>query len=378
MSTHHHHEIPNLRTLLGSRRGGGTRGRGRGRGPPGSSHEGNEAARDNAVRNTDQDAAGSRVSCVKLGYLLDPYAQFFAIQPSTRRLPLLNRGTYVRTSAIDLLVDRFMTIAPDAPKQIVSLGAGTDTRFFRLRDKYPEATIIYHEIDFPANTTAKLNSIQRHAQLYSKLRTTPPSSPLALESMASSYHSPTYNIHALDLRTLAIFEDGQLPSLPNLDPSTPTLILSEMCLVYLQASVVSKILSAFLDRYVPAPTPISLVLYEPILPNDAFGRTMISNLSTRDIHLPTLATYPKLADERLRLKSQGFSNGFKAADTDFIWREWVSEDEKERVAGLEMLDELEELELLLRHYCIAWGWRDGGEGGLFTTAWKDTRQQEEG
>jgi len=82
-------QIPNLRTLLGPGRGGGLRGRARGRGGPGSS---SDEARDNAVKGTDQDAAGSRVSCVELGYLHDPYAKLFAIQPSTRRLPLLNRG----------------------------------------------------------------------------------------------------------------------------------------------------------------------------------------------------------------------------------------------------------------------------------------------
>lgn len=82
-------QIPNLRTLLGSGRGGGLRGRGRGRGGHGSS---SDEVKDNAVKGTDQDAAGSRVSCVELGYLHDPYAKLFATQPSTRRLPLLNRG----------------------------------------------------------------------------------------------------------------------------------------------------------------------------------------------------------------------------------------------------------------------------------------------
>jgi [phosphatase 2A protein]-leucine-carboxy methyltransferase len=82
-------EIPNLKTLLGARRGAPSRGRGRGRGGIGSS---SDEVRDNAVKGTDQDAAGSRVSCVELGYLHDPYAKLFATQPSTRRLPLLNRG----------------------------------------------------------------------------------------------------------------------------------------------------------------------------------------------------------------------------------------------------------------------------------------------
>ncbi|KAF2656007.1 leucine carboxyl methyltransferase 1 [Lophiostoma macrostomum CBS 122681] len=369
-------EIPNLRELLGPRRGGLSRDRGRGRGGPGSPREGAEALKDNAVRGTDQDAAGSRASCVELGYLHDPYAKLFATQTTTRRLPLLNRGTYVRTSAIDLLVDKFLNTSPDTPKQIVSLGAGTDTRYFRLRDRYPETRIVYHELDFPTNTAAKLASIQRHAQLHEKLTSKPPPNPLTLDQTATSYFSETYNLHAIDLRSLTSTTDNvTIPSLPNLDPTLPTLILSEMCLVYLKAATVSSILQTFLEKYLPSPTPVSLILYEPILPNDAFGRTMISNLSTRNIHLPTLLAYPDLGDQRARLRSYGFVDGARAADTEWIWKEWVTEEEKERVGALEMLDELEELEMLLRHYCVAWGWRDGGGEGVFTKAWDDVAER---
>ncbi|KAF2739469.1 leucine carboxyl methyltransferase 1 [Polyplosphaeria fusca] len=367
-------QIPDLRTLLGRGRGGGLRARGRGRGDTGASHQDREALRDNAVKGTDQDAAGSRVSCVELGYLHDPYAKLFATQSSTRRLPLLNRGTYVRTTAIDLLIDKFITTSPDSPKQIVSLGAGTDTRFFRICEAYPGVDLSYHEIDFPANTAAKLASIRRHPLLFTKLTSGPP---LSLEPTATSYHSPMYNIHALDLRSLASPpDDTPLPTLPHLDPSLPTLILSEMCLIYLHTSTVASILSTFLETYIPAPTPLALVLYEPILPNDAFGRTMTSNLATRNIQLPTMSAYPELADQRQRLKGYGFVDGFEAENTNNIWRDWVSDEEKDRVAGLEMLDELEELEMLLSHYCIAWGWRDGGAAGVFTMAWGDTQEQD--
>lgn len=96
--TEHHmassSDIPNLKTLLGQRRGGGLRGRGRGRGGLGGSSEETEQIRDNAIKATDQDAAGSRASCVELGYLHDPYAKLFATQSVTRRLPLLNRGRF--------------------------------------------------------------------------------------------------------------------------------------------------------------------------------------------------------------------------------------------------------------------------------------------
>ncbi|KAF1979889.1 leucine carboxyl methyltransferase 1 [Bimuria novae-zelandiae CBS 107.79] len=364
-------QIPNLKTLLGRGRGGGLRGRARG--GYGSSTQGDEAVRDNAVRGTDQDAAGSRVSCVEFGYLDDPYAKFFATQSSTRRLPLLNRGTYVRTSAIDQLVDHFLTTPTSTQKQIISLGAGTDTRYFRLRDKYPNEPLVYHEIDFATNTTAKLQSIRRHPSLQDRIG----DSHFALKPTADSYHSASYNIHALDLRSLTT---SSPPPLENLSPTLPTLILSEMCLIYLHPTTVSGILNRLLTHYVSPRTPASLVLYEPIFPHDAFGRTMISNLSTRNIHLPTLTAYPGLVDQRARLRQYGFGDGCRAADTKFIWRVWVSEEEKERVAGLEMLDELEELELLLRHYCVAWGWRDGeGEGeDVFSRAWSEVREQDGG
>ncbi len=384
-------EIPNLKTLLGTRRGGAPRGRGRGRGELGSSSEATGPIRDNAVKGTDQDAAGSRMSCVELGYLHDPYAKLFATQPLARRLPLLNRGsfseeffqsslrllicfhlagTYVRTSAIDKLVTKFLLAQPSSAKQIVSLGAGTDTRFFRLRDLFPNSHIIYHEIDFPTNTAAKIAAIQRQPLLNQKLASIP--------SEGTCYHSETYNIHALDLRSLSgVPEETQLPPLPNLHTSLPTLILSEMCLVYLQPSAVQSIMSTLLTHYIQPTTPASLVLYEPILPQDAFGRTMISNLQTRNIYLPTLTAYPELSDQCARLKGYGFKTAAKAADTNFIWRDWVSEDEKERVASLEFLDELEELELLLKHYCIAWGWRDG-ESNVFSNALADVRGQVEG
>jgi [phosphatase 2A protein]-leucine-carboxy methyltransferase len=149
-----------------------------------------------------------------------------------------------------------------------------------------------------------------------------------------------------------------------------------MCLVYLPATIVSNIVSAFLSHYLPAPTPVALVLYEPILPNDAFGRTMISNLASRNIHLPTLLAYPELKDQRQRLHVYGFDNGAKAADTQHIWRKWVSDEEKERVAGLELLDEMEELDLLLKHYCVAWGWRNDGVQGHFSKAWADIKEQQ--
>jgi [phosphatase 2A protein]-leucine-carboxy methyltransferase len=46
-----------------------------------------------------------------------------------RKPPLINVGTHHRTVALDLVVDRFLE---EGGKQVVSLGAGSDTRFWRI------------------------------------------------------------------------------------------------------------------------------------------------------------------------------------------------------------------------------------------------------
>jgi len=87
-------QIPNLLSLRGAR-GGRERGRGRGRGSRESSNnEDNEAAKDKIVQQTDQDASGSRMSAVSLGYLDDPFAEAFTPGQSPRRYPIINRGNY--------------------------------------------------------------------------------------------------------------------------------------------------------------------------------------------------------------------------------------------------------------------------------------------
>lgn len=88
---------------------------------------------DGAIRLTDTDAAMARVSAVGKGYVEDPYIKHFVPrgQLQTARPPLINIGTYLRGTAIDRLVDQWLERSA-GPCQIVSLGAGSDTRFWRI------------------------------------------------------------------------------------------------------------------------------------------------------------------------------------------------------------------------------------------------------
>ncbi|KAL4806593.1 S-adenosyl-L-methionine-dependent methyltransferase [Aspergillus unguis] len=380
-------QIPNLNTL---RRGGG-RGssRFRGRGGPEGSNASSNASKDRVVQGTDNDASVSRLSAVGLGYLDDPFARALTPQGSeTRRLPIINRGTYVRTTTIDHLVARFLGTTPDSDsdptwkakkKQIISLGAGSDTRVFRLLSSQGTPDLVYHELDFAVNNVAKIKAI-RGTPLLQRVLGRPED--VVISETGDELHSPSYHIHAIDLRTLAHDAGNDTSTAQGagrlqkfVDTSLPTLLLSECCLVYLSPNDAAGVVRYFTHTLFPASEnseALGLIVYEPIRPDDAFGRTMVANLAARGIQLQTLHKYASLGAQRARFRGQGLEGGQAAADVDFLWERWVAEAEKERVAGLEMLDEMEEWKLLAQHYCVAWGWR---EGVTRFSGWKALEQQ---
>lgn len=303
------------------------------------------------------------MSAVALGYLTDAYARSFTQGQIAKRYPIINRGTYVRTTAIDHLVNTFLATDPSTQKQIISLGAGSDTRFFRLPETNPAP--LYHELDFSSNTSTKIASIQHSSLPQSRI------GPFSVDSLGTTLASTNYNIHALDLRTLTSATSN---TPPNMNPQLPTLIISECCLCYLSPPETTSILTTFLTSILAPSTPAALVLYEPIRPHDPFGQTMISNLGSRGIHLSTLKRFYSLAAQRLRLKTVGLVDGQGARDVEGLYygrddEAWIAPEERERIERLEWLDEVEEWKLLARHYCVAWGWR----GQVFSTAWGDIK-----
>ena len=324
--------------------------------------------RDKIIQQTDNDASLSRMSAVDMGYLDDAYGSFFVNVEIPKRYPIINRGTYVRTKGIDHLVNNFLASEPRSKKQIISLGAGSDTRFFRLCAA--DAHVVYHELDFAVNTEPKITTIQRSPELQSVLGASlSDPSTLTISDDKTALYSQTLNIHPLDLRDL---KPSSVPTLPNLDPDLPTLLLSECCLCYIPPETTTDILNTLLFLLKPA-TPAGIILYEPIRPNDSFGRVMISNLSSRGIELRTVKKYATLTAQRERLKQAGFTAGQGARSVDAIYygegdEEWVSRQERRRVEGLEWLDEVEEWRLLASHYCISWAWR-GELGSVFGSAW---------
>ncbi|KAG5755490.1 hypothetical protein H9Q69_001595 [Fusarium xylarioides] len=357
-------EIPNLLNSLRSARGG--RGRGRGRG----GHASSAVTHDATIQGTDTDASVSRLSAVDLGYLYDPYAQYFVQSsdgPVARRLPIINRGTYTRTISLDTLIESFLDGDQDSeqgagPKQVVSLGAGTDTRPFRLFFSESRPGLVYHELDFEVVTSKKLRTVQATPKLRNILKD---ATQLTEHSWSANPTGCEYYCHGQDLRGFSQSktpkeEDETEPttkeiSLPGLRTDIPTLLLSECCLCYLTATEASDVLNFFSSR-IPN---LGTIIYEPIRPDDAFGKMMVSNLAARRIQMPTLQMYQTPEDQRARMSKAGFEKVYHMTIED-IWQNWVSADEKRRVDSLEGLDEVEEWKLLAAHYIVVWASK--GEG----------------
>ncbi|KAF4345351.1 leucine carboxyl methyltransferase 1 [Fusarium beomiforme] len=362
-------EIPNLLNSLRSVRA--ARGRGRGRGGHGSSG----VTRDATIQGTDIDASVSRLSAVDLGYLDDPYAQYFvqsADGPAARRLPIINRGTYTRTMSLDTLVESFLNgdesgEQDSSAKQIVSLGAGTDTRPFRLFASKSYPNLVYHELDFEVVTSKKLRIVQATPALRNIFAD---ATQLTDHTWSSKPSGGEYYCHGQDLRGFSqsktqkeeqgaesTLKEQPEVSLPGLRTDVPTLLLSECCLCYLTVTEASDVINFFSSRI----HNLATVIYEPIRPDDAFGKMMVSNLAARRIQMPTLQMYPTPEDQRARMSKAGFDKVHNMTIED-IWQTWVSPEEKQRVDSLEGLDEVEEWKLLAAHYIVVWASKGSGFG----------------
>ena len=126
-----------------------------------------------SIQQTASDAAISKLSSVNLGYYDDPFIQHFVPKEQVlRRAPLINRGYFARVQALDLIVARFLGHGGSGggaePKQIVVLGAGCDTTFFRLQAaaRHPRR---YIELDVAAVAATKLAAIVANPTLHRPL-----------------------------------------------------------------------------------------------------------------------------------------------------------------------------------------------------------------
>lgn len=313
--------------------------------PPGERRKHTHA--DMAVRSTNDDASASKASCVARGYLKDPFAKQF-VRRVVMRPPLINRGYFTRVHALQKVVraflDRGNCRAGPSQRQVVSIGAGYDTSYFVLQkdgvhvDKYVE--VDFHE------TVARKASIIRGCEDMMQLL----GEGTQVDVNRGRVRSQNYCLLPADLRQIDKLNDVLLKA--GVDTSIPTLVLAECVLVYVEPED-----SLALMKWAVKTFPCNVfLLYDMINGNDPFGQQMIHNLEKRGIPLPGLKASPTADSYRQRLLSAGFASA-QAADMNTMYAA-VDPAERARIERVEILDELEEWQLIMGHYCIACGIND--------------------
>jgi len=294
---------------------------------------------DDAVQSTNDDATLCKLSAVSMGYWSDPFLPHMA-RPSCRdrRAPEIHLGYYARVAGVRLLLDKFFE-ACDTAVQVINLGAGFDTTFWRLLEEgRPVKNFI--EIDFAGVSSRKCHLIKRHKELMGLVAGEEADIKLSKTDM----HSTRYHLVAADFTDIPVLEAKLAES--EVSFTCPTLILAECALVYVDQNKTSKMMLWLANKF----SSCTFVNYEQLNMNDRFGQVMLDNLMSRGCMLAGVTA----CKDKITQVSRFTDNGWDSAQ---CWNmnevySLLPQAEVQRVEAIERLDEKELLRQLFDHYCI--------------------------
>ncbi|KAE8210562.1 hypothetical protein CF327_g5571 [Tilletia walkeri] len=277
------------------------------------------------------------------------YSSSSASASATRRPPVLNIGTYLRCTALDRVIGTFLEqsglVSEGEGAHIISVGAGSDSRYWRLHadERLRSRLAHYTELDFRDITRAKVRSIQKSPVLSAAFR----------EGESST--SSRVQLDAL----LNWFASLATPSIPPFSDQQEKMQGSDVLLLSFDMTVEGS------GR-------------GDVEGGGRFGRMMLQNIESRGLPLhgaraySTPSAYTRRYQRILSTAAAGKDSGDKAGPgfrvctgaktLTELWNQLPSS-EKARISRLEMLDEVEELEMLMDHYCISWGALESAEEG---------------
>ncbi|EEZ98354.1 leucine carboxyl methyltransferase 1 [Tribolium castaneum] len=296
---------------------------------------------DEPVMATNDDASECKRGAVQLGYWQDSYIPYF-VRQIEKRAPEINRGYYARVKGVERYIKSFLKKAGPA-SQIVNLGAGFDTLYWRLKDQGVYIAN-YVEIDFPTVTARKCYAIKRNKQLLERIHEQDGEVKLS----ATDLHAGNYHCMGADLRNISQVESKLQQA--EVSFSTPTLFIAECVLVYIENDCVNRLLAWIASKFKSA----LFVNYEMCNMNDTFGDVMLGNLRARGCNLAGISFCKSLETQKGRFLDNNWQ-GAKAWDMVQIYYD-LPASERQRIEKIEFLDEQELLIQLFQHYCICVGW----------------------
>jgi tRNA wybutosine-synthesizing protein 4 len=323
---------------------------------------------DRTIMATAEDAIQTKHAAVNAGYYSDDFIQPF-YQSSVRRRrqvqPIIKRGTHARVCCMDRAISAFCNANTSTRRQIVVVGAGKDTSYFRylagsIMGMGEESALVpcnWYEVDHRNVIEEKTKIIEESPLLSSHcpLTATPYGSISVHRDKKHKYHLVEH-----DLRE----DHSRLLEKLGLDTTLPTLFLMECVLMYIPDAA-SKALLAALSK---AAKHSWIVCYEPILGSDPFGRMMQQNLvqagvATQDSCLLRVRT---LQGQLEKMIEASFSRAV-GCDMWSAYQTVLTQDQRQRANQCEFLDEIEEWILIMQHYCFFAATTGDNEGDSLTS-----------
>ncbi|XP_054421488.1 tRNA wybutosine-synthesizing protein 4 [Pteronotus mesoamericanus] len=297
-----------------------------------------------SVQHTNDSSALSKSSLAARGYVHDAFAALL-IPRTARRAPLIHRGYYVRARAVRHCVRAFLErtrASSGGPRaQILSLGAGSDSLYFRLKTKGLLSWAAVWEVDFPDVARRKAERIRDTPELCAvtgPIQSGDPSSELFFESF-------DYHILGLDLKEVERLDQALASA--GLDAAAPTLLLAEAVLTYLEPDNAAALISWAAQLFPNA----LFVIYEQTRPHDTFGQFMQQHFQQLNSPLHGLDRFPDVESQQHRFLQAGWT-ACSAMDMNEFYRCFVPAKERRRMENLEPFDEFEEWHLKCAHYFI--------------------------
>ena len=331
---------------------------------------------DSRTQYTASDAMLCKHSAVAKGYFEDALiSSFIDIDVPTsntcharrRKPPIINRGYFARVHSIKNTIQKFMDVAvsgDDRRKQIVILGSGFDTLSLRLISGRDEVLSIY-EVDFekiirrkvavclndPTIRELLVPTIEKNAGISHEMKcgtdgSSDGSKRISIDDEGANYKFDNLHFLSGDLRDTKNIIESLLRS--GIDRSVPTLILTECVMVYLEKSPTMDLCKAFSELLLEC----VWVTYDMISPSDVFGRTMLKNLNAARFHIPGFTDFPTKESQVERFIESGW-NDARSITMLSVYEDYISIEEKHRIARLEIFDEIEEWQMLMSHYTLS-------------------------
>ncbi|OQS03983.1 hypothetical protein THRCLA_03737 [Thraustotheca clavata] len=309
---------------------------------------------DHGVAETAYDAIHCKISAVKHGYFDDAFVECFE-KKSTRRIPLIHRGYYLRHLAIEAVVDLFIQNR-STPIQILSLGAGFDTLFFRLIKNNVQNVSMF-EIDCSAIVNQKIDILKMNmSKLFGNLFKCQEE----MECFSATSTTSKFITAACDLGDLNTLE--KCIKQHGFNAELPTLVLAECVLAYLAPLARSSLLQWASSTIKDA----TLVAYDPITLNSSFGAQLSSYFKAKGCTLRSV--HSTIQEQEKQLIDLGWGS-LRLYNMNAIYSVLAQPSERERMEKLEPFDEYEDWISCNHHYGFTVANNGGNLGSKVIQAW---------